>query len=220
MARAKIADIRRREIIEAAYKVFSDKGYHNAGIADIASELEMGHGTFYRYFKNKLDIASYVIDSVIEKIAEVVTVEPPENIASLEEYRESLERIGNQLFTVFEGNQQLHRFLFYEALSIDEQFTEKITAAFDLFASYTEMYLKNGMEKGFLRPDINTRETALAVNSMIFEATRRLSMTPDPDDRAKRVWVDTIIGLMLDGLAARNVKASGGNRRKKAKGGG
>ena len=57
MARIDVAAIRTKEILDAAYKVFSEKGYHDAGIADIAAELQIGHGTIYRYFKNKADIA-------------------------------------------------------------------------------------------------------------------------------------------------------------------
>ena len=203
MARAKIADIRRREIIDAAYKVFSEKGYHNSGIADIAAELQMGHGTFYRYFKNKQDIASYVIDSVIADMTEVVTAEPPEGIKTLEQYRERLGSIGTRMFAAFEEDPQLQKFLFYEALSIDEQITRKITDAFDLFASFTEMYLRNGIREGFLRPDINTREASLAINAMIFEAARRLALSPEPNDEMKAVWFETVVGLLLDGLALR-----------------
>ena len=44
---------RRAQISGAARKVFAEKGYHSAQIADIARELEIGHGTVYRYFKDK-----------------------------------------------------------------------------------------------------------------------------------------------------------------------
>jgi AcrR family transcriptional regulator len=198
-----ITDIRRREILDAAYKVFAEKGYHNAGMADIAAEMNVGHGTIYRYFKNKLDLASCVIEDLIVKIGEVVTAEPPESVTTLEEYRECLGRIGERFFDLLESNPELHQWLFYEALCIDESVTEKINAAFTLFAAYTELYLQNGIKRGFLRPDIHTHETSLAINAMLFEAARRLSLAPKIDDGAKRVWSDTIVGLILNGLAVR-----------------
>ncbi len=201
-AKAAISDIRRREIIEAAYKVFSEKGYHRASMADIARELEVGHGTLYRYYESKLDIASSVIDEIIGKITDVVADIPPSGISSLDEYRERLERIGERFFRLLEDNPELHRFLFFEALSIDESVTAKINAAFALFASYTEMYLQNGVKQGYLRPDIHTYETSLAINAMLFEAARRLSGTAEIADEAKKAWLDTIISLMLEGLAA------------------
>ncbi|MHB8895320.1 MAG: TetR/AcrR family transcriptional regulator [Candidatus Geothermincolia bacterium] len=197
-----ITDIRRREILDAAYKVFSEKGYHNAGMADIAAEMKVGHGTIYRYFDNKLDLASSVIEDLIVKISAVVTADPPEQVTTLEEYRDCLERIGDSFFTLLEENPELHQWLFFEALCIDESVTEKINAAFTLFAAYTEMYLQNGIKRGFLKLEIHTHEASLAINAMLFEAARRLSMAPRIDEGSKKVWFDTIVGLILNGLAA------------------
>ncbi len=45
-----------------------------------------------------------------------------------------------------------------------------IHRAFDLFGAYTQAYLENGENKGFLRGDLDTREAALAVNAMLLEA--------------------------------------------------
>lgn len=201
MAKASLSEIRRREIIEAAYKVFSDKGYHNSSIADIAKELEVGHGTLYRYFKNKLDIASSVLDDVVARITEVVIAEPPEALETIDDYRKQLRRIGDRFFKLIEANPKIHRILFYEAVGIDETITEKISAAFDLFASYTELYLKTGIKRGFLKPHTHIHEAALAINAMLFEAARRLSSQPNIDDESKIAWLETIVGLMLDGLA-------------------
>ncbi len=203
MARVDITDIRRREIIDAAYKVFAEKGYHNAGMADIAAELEVGHGTIYRYFKNKLDLASCVIEELIVKISELVTAEPPEAVTTLEEYRDCLGRIGTRFFDLLEENPELHQWFFYEALCIDASVSEKINDAFTLFGAYTELYLKNGIERGFLRPDIHTHETSLAINATLFEAARRLSGAPKIDEASRKIWSETIITLILEGLALR-----------------
>jgi len=201
MARVKISDIRRREIIDAAYRVFSDKGYHKTGIADIAAELEMGHGTLYRYFKNKLDIATSVIDDVIARVTEVVSAEPAQEITTIDEYRERLARIGRRFYDLLEKNPDAHRILFYESLNIDESITRKVNDLFDLFAAMTEAYLQNGIDRGFLKPETHIREAAYAINAMLFEAARRLSLAQEIDEDAKKAWSDTIVGLMLDGLA-------------------
>ena len=44
--RVDLVEYRRRQILQAAEKVFSEKGYHQTNIADIARELKIGHGTF------------------------------------------------------------------------------------------------------------------------------------------------------------------------------
>jgi AcrR family transcriptional regulator len=44
---------RRQQIIVAAKRVFSDKGFTKATMEDIATEAELSPGTLYLYFKNK-----------------------------------------------------------------------------------------------------------------------------------------------------------------------
>ena len=191
---------RRGEILEAALKVFSEKGYHAAKIEDIAAELNIGHGTFYRYFKNKLDIFNHVVESIIRAAAEVVKDVDPDEPDTLEEYREQLKAIGDNLFGLFKRNPSIARVLFYEAFGInDDDIQQRIRSVFDLFGHYTELYLKNGISKGYLRKDMHVRETALAVNAALFEACKRVVTSEDPD-RALEIWKETIISLLLGGL--------------------
>lgn len=214
MARIDITDIRRRQIIEAAFKVFSEKGYHNTTMADIARTLKVGHGTLYRYFDNKLDIATSVIEDIIMQISAIVADLPPQEITTLDEYQARLDEIGSRFFALLEENPELHQFIFYEALSIDEALTNRINKAFEIFGAYTELYLKNGIERGFLRPDIHTHETALAINAMLFEAARRLAESGDMSEEAKTAWSDTVTGFIIRGLAA-TPRAGGGRRGKR-----
>ena len=60
---------KRREILEASAKVFSKHGFHAATVSQIADELGMGLGTFYRYFKSKLDVFHAVIEEVMGEAA-------------------------------------------------------------------------------------------------------------------------------------------------------
>ncbi|OFW56942.1 MAG: hypothetical protein A2V52_07170 [Actinobacteria bacterium RBG_19FT_COMBO_54_7] len=201
MARIKISDIRRREIVETAFNVFAEKGYHNTSMADIAAELEVGHGTLYRYFNNKLDIASSVTDLVIERVSQVVIEELPGELQTLDDYRGQLKRIGNRFFELQEESPRLLRILFYESSNIDPSITAKIEAAYNLFASFTEAYLKLGILRGFLKPDIHTLEAAQAINGMLFATSWALSQRREITEESRQAWQDTIITLILDGLA-------------------
>ncbi len=55
------ADQRRSEILKAAALVFGEKGYTKAKISDIAARANMGHGTVYRFFSNKRELAVQVV---------------------------------------------------------------------------------------------------------------------------------------------------------------
>jgi AcrR family transcriptional regulator len=47
---------RRQQIIVAAKRVFSEKGFSKSTMEDIASEAELSPGTLYLYFKNKEEL--------------------------------------------------------------------------------------------------------------------------------------------------------------------
>ncbi len=57
-------DARRQQIIDAAYRCFARKGFHQATMRDIYTEAELSAGAVYHYFKSKEDIieASFVFD--------------------------------------------------------------------------------------------------------------------------------------------------------------
>src|SRR5713226_126967 len=52
----------RLDLIHAAELVISLKGYHQTRIADIASEADVGLGTFYLHFKTKNEIFIELIE--------------------------------------------------------------------------------------------------------------------------------------------------------------
>ncbi len=60
----------RVDLLEAAERVIARKGYHNTRIADIASEADVGLGTFYLHFKTKNEIFIELIDYGAGKLRE------------------------------------------------------------------------------------------------------------------------------------------------------
>ena len=57
---------RRQQIIVAAKKVFSEKGFNKATMDDIAGEAELSPGTLYLYFKNKEELYASLSLRILE----------------------------------------------------------------------------------------------------------------------------------------------------------
>ena len=60
------ASARRRQILSAAEKCFSRKGFHGASIADIGKLAGINPGHIYYYFANKEEIVAAVVESELE----------------------------------------------------------------------------------------------------------------------------------------------------------
>lgn len=75
--------LRRRDIINAARKIFSVKGFNSATMEEIATEAELSPGTLYLYFKNKeelhtslsIDILKYLTTQIQEVVNQDICVE-------------------------------------------------------------------------------------------------------------------------------------------------
>nr|WP_243393192.1 TetR/AcrR family transcriptional regulator [Leptospira perolatii] len=196
------AEARREQILEAALDVFSEKGFHDAGIADIAGKLNIGHGTCYRYFKNKLDILHALVDKILAGLIALVREENPDKSNSLEEYRQQIVRIGEKLFILFGKDPRQGKIVFFEAMSLDDAVQRKIRLAIDRSAKLTELYLKNGVTKGFLRSDLDTRVASQAINAVMFEGIR-IGLASSLDEKFARRWMEEVPKLMLQGMGTK-----------------
>ncbi|MBL1076735.1 TetR/AcrR family transcriptional regulator [Nocardia sp. 2] len=189
----------RQEIIDTAFVCFAEKGYHATGIADIAAELGIGHGTFYRYFANKREIIDHVIDDVAARIIETLGTEnAPDAADSLEEYREQTERIGRALTRILLEDRRVAQLLLFQATGIDAELTTRLYGLMDTADALTAGYLEHGVEHGYLRADLDTRNTARAVTGMILAAI--LHGLRDPDEMETGDLTQAIRRLLVDGI--------------------
>lgn len=196
-----LVEWRRRQIIEAAYEVFFRKGYSNAGIADIAERLGIGHGTFYRYFRNKRDILDRVVDYGVARIVEALERETAEPARTLDEFRNQLRHIGERLFALLDSEPGLGQVVILEATSVDREMTQRVLGLIETFGALAAGFLRNGVNRGFLRPDLDTQSVGRAVAALtlpgVFAAVRDET---GPEER--RRYIDAMVDLICKGIAA------------------
>jgi len=189
---------RRADILSAAVEVFAAKGFHNAGIADIAKLLDIGHGTIYRYYKNKRDIFNAILAQLLADMAKVVQQEPPAT-NSLAEYQAQLERIADHMMRIFNRDPRLAKIAFYEALSVEGEVRNSVEHFIAIFAQFTEQYMKNGVDKGFLRAEMDQAIAAKLITSMMMEAVKQVAVG-DYSDSDIQHWRREIIQFVIGGL--------------------
>lgn len=59
---------RQEEILEAAAKLFAERGYNAANTQELADLLQVGKGTIYRYFPTKKDLFLATVDRLMKKL--------------------------------------------------------------------------------------------------------------------------------------------------------
>src|SRR3954451_102118 len=86
----------RKKLLEAARKVFAEKGYGEATARDIVRETDLASGTFYNYFNDKQDAFMALLDEMGEKGRALVRAQRQDTTRSLEQ------RVSNAYRAYFE----------------------------------------------------------------------------------------------------------------------
>ncbi len=92
--KAREKERRKQQIIVAAKRVFSNKGYNRATMEDIAQEAELSPGTLYLYFKNKEELFASlslrILQFLLIRIEEVASNNEIELAERLEELKAAM----------------------------------------------------------------------------------------------------------------------------------
>jgi TetR/AcrR family transcriptional regulator, mexJK operon transcriptional repressor len=192
---------RRQQIIEAALKVFSTKGFHKATNKDIAEAAGgISPGLIYWYFKDKEDL---FVSIIRERAAIFQLAEHPERVMELPP-REALALVGRTYLSVFRvpGNVAVFRILIGEAIRFPQIAELFMKVAGRRLLDFLGNYLQHQVDLGRLRP----HDTMVAGRSFLgmFVANiiaREILRQPEalglPDERIVEMNVD----IFLNGLA-------------------
>ena len=69
----------RAEIEAVALRLFTDRGFDETTVDDIATEAGIGRRTFFRYFRSKNDVIWGEFDAGLERLRESLRAAPPDD---------------------------------------------------------------------------------------------------------------------------------------------
>ena len=178
----------RQAMLDVALLLFSEKGYHNVSMQEIATQAEFAVGTLYKFFKNKADLYKSLIlehinafDEVFDKVihSEADEVEKLRNYVRIksERFRDNLPFVRlfiaenrGMSFTIKAGFDGVLRRRYHDLL-------EKLALIF-----------QSGIEHKKFRPIASPFEMAVALDSTInaflllwFEGPEKYPFPEEPD---------------------------------------
>lgn len=193
---------KRQQILDAAYIVFSRKGYHRATVDEIIALADTGKGTVYNYFVNKEQLFYTLIkerSAPFEIILENI-------IASPELPLQKVETILKAFLEFYKENADLWRVVMYEVRGLGVEgytnFTleqrDKYQAWFGQTIGMIEKVLLEGKEQGVIRANCDANRVAHGLFSVIVTWVFRNFVSDDIDETAHN-----IAELVLYGVAGK-----------------
>ncbi|MDT7726463.1 MAG: hypothetical protein QOI21_3039 [Actinomycetota bacterium] len=194
---------RKRELVEAAYKVFCTKGYRTAGVADIVRETGVSHGTFYNYYDSKRHILDDVLDYAVESIIDgVVGEDQPHEATSFDELTDQFRAMLDRLLTLVEGKPGLVQFTMLDTPAIDDELVQRLLTLISSFAVLATAYLDNGVRRGFLPADLDVGIAGEGLLSLMMYSVVPTLRGPILEPERTR-HIEALVGLAFNGMAAR-----------------
>jgi len=190
---------KRQQILDAAYIVFSRKGYHRATVDEIIALADTGKGTVYNYFINKEQLFYTLIKehgAPFEATLEGI-------VASSELPLQKIETIIRAFLEFYRDNADLWRVVMYEVRGLGvEGYTDftleqrdKYQAWFVMTTGMIEKVLIEGMEQGVIRTNCDANRVAYGLFSVIVTWVFREFVGDDVSGTAHHISELVLFGI-------------------------
>jgi AcrR family transcriptional regulator len=157
--------IKKSLIIEAAARVFANRGYNSTLIAEIATEAGIGKGTIYEYFPSKEDL----FFAVFEWFVEMTEAEARVSISALGgSASERLKALNDALlkswFEMLDMYSLVMEFWSASASSrMRQRFKKAFREGYKDFRQLVSALISDGIETGEFQPEVDAESVAAAL---------------------------------------------------------
>lgn len=183
----------REDVIEAAGRLFAEKGYHGTSMRDLGRELGLHGSSLYSHIASKEDL---LVD-VVQKAADLFDASAA---AALEIGGDPSARlralVAGHIDVVLDHLDEARTFL-NEARSLDDRHRERVLAHRDRYERTFRTVLADGVDGGVFRSDLDPTITGILILSLLNSVDRWYR----PDGRLDRAaLVDEIVGFATEGI--------------------
>ena len=195
---------RRRQILDAAIRVFARQGFHSCRVSDIADEAGVAYGLVYHYFKSK----DQVLNELFTERWSLLLAAIDEVDAGSGTPREKLDGIARFIIDSYRHDPELMKVIIVEvtraANSFGRTHLAEIRRAYQGIAKIVE----KGQADGTFRNDVDAQIASMwfygaieqLLSGWVFEL---LPATDEEFDRAREMVVSTMCsGLEAPGSGA------------------
>ncbi|MEX1297342.1 MAG: TetR/AcrR family transcriptional regulator, partial [Candidatus Limnocylindrales bacterium] len=166
---------RRERILDAAFSVFSQRGYRQAGVDEVGRQAETSKGGVYFHFPTKESLFLELLRTTADRLTGKVerTIAP---------YDDPIERADVALRTVlgvFAGHRTMARLFLIDAVGAGSEFQAELQRLHERFAGIIAQQLDEAVAAGIIEP-LDTDVAGMAWFGALNEVVMRWLMAERP----------------------------------------
>jgi TetR/AcrR family transcriptional regulator, cholesterol catabolism regulator len=181
---------RRGELVDAAARLFAERGFHGTSMGDLADAMGVQKGSLYSLTESKQELLYRAMREGADAFHAALDA-LPEDVPAVERVRLALR--GH--LAVVSGQLDVATVFIREWRYLEGAWREEIVAERRRYDARWRALLGEGVESGDLRPDLDTGAAALLVLSAANWAYTWLR--PGADTGA---LADRFLGILVDGM--------------------
>lgn len=185
---------RRGDILEAAKRLFAERGFHATRMSDVAAAAGVSHGTIFWHFGSKEELFHELMDE--EERALRLHIDEAVGDGTGNMFRRSV----LATFEFFESDRDAVRLLFRDPLVLGERFDRHLGGIYEGFIDDIEKSISDAQRAGQVI-DAPARVIAFSVAALISGLALRRLVTDDGLPASE--VADLVVTMILDGLRPR-----------------
>lgn len=190
------AQNRRKSILEAAARIFAQRGYERATTREIAAEAGVSEGTIYTYFASKQELLTELADEFQTRLAEVVPL-----TASGKDLRAVIEGAVEAVLQVIAENATLVRGLLTAVWDHGYGFHGYMLPGTAALMEQVESFLSARVAAGAMRPCNVHAVARMAMGMVIYVAAPYVQgIEPLPSAEERHEQAHLLVTILFDGL--------------------
>lgn len=197
---SEVALERKRQILDAAVRVFAREGFHATRVSDIADEADVAYGLVYHYFQSK----EQVLDELFTERWSLLLVAIEQADQSGEEPRDKLRSVARFIIESYRYDPDLMKVIIVEvtraANSFGRTHLDQIDAAFRLI----ERIITEGQGSGAFRKEVDPYFASMTFYGVIEQLLTGwiFGLLPTGEEEFETAD-DRVVGMVCDGLESR-----------------
>ena len=158
--------LRRTEMMKAAEKIFSAKGFHHTTMKEIGRESEFAAGTLYHFFKDKTDLYFTLLEEKVKELLRYLQSEVSKTVSSAEK----ITRLAKAEMAFFEKNKGFSKIFISERNSLEwtakKDLKERMDKIYQTHLNFIAKIIRDGLRhREFKR--LNPKKAAYALVGML-----------------------------------------------------
>ena len=190
---------RRRQILDAAVRVFARRGFQGSRVADIADEAGVAYGLVYHYFQSKDQVLDTLFTErwsiLLEAIAEAAAADVPA--------REKLHAVASFIVDSYRHDPDLMKVIVVEVTRAANTFGAAHLGEIQQAHDSLRDVIATGQRSGEFRSAVSAQTAALTFYGALEQMLTAwiFGLLEEGEEAYERATAD-VVGAICDGLAA------------------